>query len=443
MAAAEAAQMAADEAEAAKVAAEMAAADAAAEQALADKEAAEAAVALTKTAAALKSALGTELAMLSDTTATTLTGAGLMLATEDANDSEPRMKAGDSAGALGDWAGTNYAHTNVGTKVSNSAIVYNNRAAATMKPFAEGAEFGGNEDAFNTAYTRSTRTLDLGTDPVSSASIKGDGFPTAGETTYTPDGVTGSTVIAGTYQGASGNYRCAGDACTAAPGAGGTIDLGGQWYFIHDADAMVTTRNANYLYFGWWLRKDDGKPIAANTFTGMGGTVATSVDLTQVTGSADYAGAAAGKFAISDPLGDDNAGHFTADASLTAKFGGSATGGGLSGTIDNFVLNDADEVPWSVSLSRRSWATTDGGTELFDDPDTTPRDESATGMGTVWSIDGNAAAASGSWDATMYDEKASGPADDGSNVPTSVTGTFQSDFGSTHSMVGAFGATKE
>ena len=55
--------------------------------------------------------------------------------------------------------------------------------------------------------------------------------------------------------------------------------------------------------------------------------------------------------------------------------------------------------------------------------------------------------ASGSWDATMYDEKHRSAAgwvgDDGSNVPTSVTGTFQSHFGSTHTMVGAFGATRE
>ena len=72
----------------------------------------------------------------------------------------------------------------------------------------------------------------------------------------------------------------------------------------------------------------------------------------------------------------------------------------------------------------------------MNNPDTNPgRDESM--VGTVWSIDDNAGAASGSWTATMHDEKPS----DGSNVPTSVTGTFHSEFGSTHTVVGAFGAT--
>ena len=61
---------------------------------------------------------------------------------------------------------------------------------------------------------------------------------------------------------------------------------------------------------------------------------------------------------------------------------------------------------------------------------------------TVWSIDGNAASASGTWSGQMYDE-AQGTASDGSNVPTTILGTFQSMFGSTHTMVGAFGTTKE
>ena len=97
------------------------------------------------------------------------------------------------------------------------------------------------------------------------------------------------------------------------------------------------------------------------------GVVTSLIDLT---GTATYTGAAAGKFAISDPIFaisdptvDDNSGHFTADATLTAKFGASAdakSANGLTGTIDNFVLNDADEVtPWSVTLLRRGWGAAD------------------------------------------------------------------------------------
>ena len=86
--------------------------------------------------------------------------------------------------------------------------------------------------------------------------IKGDGFPTAGTTDYDPDTVTGTTVIAGTYQGAPGNYRCTDDgACSAEADTGGAITLGGQWVFVHDVGAMVSIPDSNYLYFGWWLNK--------------------------------------------------------------------------------------------------------------------------------------------------------------------------------------------
>ena len=74
------------------------------------------------------------------------------------------------------------------------------------------------------------------------------------------------------------------------------------------------------------------------------------------------------------------------------------------------------------------------------DVEGTPANEE---LGTVWSIDGKSAAASGTWSGQMYDEKPGDPPPgDSSNIPTTVTGTFQSQFGSTHSMVGAFGATK-
>ena len=46
----------------------------------------------------------------------------------------------------------------------------------------------------------------------------------------------------------------------------------------------------------------------------------------------------------------------------------------------------------------------------------------------------------------MYDETlnttAGTPPDDGIDVPTSAAGVFQSQFGSTHTMVGAFGVSR-
>ena len=224
------------------------------------------------------------------------------------------------------------------------------------------------------------------------------------------------------------------------------MTLVGTWVFVHDSGAMTSQPDANYLVFGWWLQKDkDDEPTLASAFMYEAGDVdggETLADPLGLTGTATYTGHAAGKFAVSDPLHGGDAGHFTADATLTARFGTAATetdnnNNGLSGTLDNFMAND-ESVPWSVSLLRANF-TTAGATVAFDDPDTSGVDESMDQ--TVWSIDGNSAAADGTWSAQLYDElPGAAPDGDGSNVATSVIGTFQSTFGSTHTMVGGFGA---
>ena len=386
---------------------------------------------------------------------TNLSSSGLQVNVSDRADTpaftaSPRMKAGASAGSLGAWAGKHYSHTNAGTKVSNSAVVYTNQAAPTVKPFAEGASFGADQAAFDSAYTAATRTLNLGDNLEGGTNIKGGDFPTAGGKTFIPTAPSLENTIRGTYQGAPGSYRCTSTSatatnCGATATAGGGVTLVGTWVFTHDSGAMTSRADANYLYFGWWLQKDkDDEPTSASAFTGVVGDVDGNETLTDplgLTGSATYNGAAAGKFAINDPLTGGDAGHFTADATLTAKFGVAATAGnGISGTLDNFMAND-QAVPWSVSLLHLDLTAT-GGTIAVDDTDTADVNESINR--TTWSIDGNSAAASGSWSAQLYDEKpGNAPTGDGSNVATSVTGTFQSHFGSTHTMVGAFGATKE
>ena len=168
-----------------------------------------------------------------------------------------------------------------------------------------------------------------------------------------------------------------------------------------------------------------------------GGTLA---DPTTIAGSATYSGHAAGKFAINNPLGGSDAGHFTADVMLTAKFGANTApnNGGVSGTIDNFMANE-ESVPWSVALHRAEWDTTGAFASTAT--------ANTVADGTTWSIDGNAAVESGSWNGQMYDETlhltpGTSP-DDGKNVPTTAAGVFQSMFGSTHTMVGAFGATRQ
>ena len=426
----------------------------------ADRKAEEEAAAKAKADTAAGKALKGKLGPLTSLTSAGLTSSGLTTVTADPDGAGPRtaaavatLSAGDSAGSSGGWTGTHYAHKSSGTGVSNSAIVYTNRGGPTVKPFAtsatqiDGAALG-TDVASPGGYSATDRTLNLGANPAATTDIKSDMFPTVGTTEY-PNSEAEPVSIRGTYQGAPGVYTCSAATCTAAAAPSGAIDLGGQWHFVHDLGAMTSKADADYLYFGWWLVKDkDGAPTHASAFIGTAGTAPTALTgVTDIIGSATYSGGAAGKFAINDPINGGDAGHFTADATLTAKFSG--TGEGISGTLDNFMANDKS-VPWSVALNNSGTTGiagipsnnigVDGAIAAIADNTDTPNVNEA--RSTVWSIDGHAASASGTWSGQMYDET-QGAADDGINVPTGVTGVFESHFGSTHSMVGAFGATKE
>ena len=273
-------------------------------------------------------------------------------------------------------------------------------------------------------------------DPAASTDI--GGFPATGTESY-----DNTDTVSGTYLGASGTYTCVLDAgcMAAAAGAAGT-DLTAGWTFTPNAGAMLQQEDSAYLQFGWWVRMDKDGPTHAGAFysssaTELAAVTETVINTGALVGEATYTGKAAGKFAISDPLrpANDDAGHFTADAMLTADFKDASTDNTnqstLSGTIDNFRLNDGSENPgWSVALQETMFVDADDKFMTA----ATPDDDQ-----TVWSIGDGSGAASGAWEAQLYDEAA----DDGSNVPTTVIGSFSSGIGTTHSMVGAFGANKD
>ena len=354
--------------------------------------------------------------------------------TTDNNTAAITLKKGASVGSLGSWTGTDYAGE-AGTgdaKTTGMVRAYSNHEAAKSHSFTSeaGEAIHGLQHA--TTTVRGDYALsgtDATTDPDVSSEI--GGFPTTGEESYDED-----DTVTGTYMSAAGTYKCvAATGCTSnAEGADG-IDLSGGWTFTPSANAMVLQKDASYLQFGWWVRKDKDGPTHAGVFYRSAGATALTADdgtiTNTITGKATYAGSAAGKFAVSDPLrpASDNSGHFTADAELMADFKGT-DGADLSGTIDNFRLNDGSDDPgWSIALQKPTAAVTNGEFGRAGD------------AGTVWSIGGVKTAASGAWEARMYDDKpaASSP----NNTPDSVTGTFSSSIGSTHSMVGAFGAEKE
>lgn len=344
------------------------------------------------------------------------------------------LKKGASVGSLGSWSGTDYAGEDGSGNTKSTGMVraYSNEEAAKSHSFTSEAGEALHSLQHADTTVRGDYALsgtDATTDPPVSSEI--GGFPTTGQESYDED-----DTVTGTYMGAAGTYKCiAATGCTSnAAGADG-IDLSGGWTFTPSATAMVLQKDASYLQFGWWVRKDKDGPTHAGVFYRNAGATALTADdgtiTNTITGKATYVGSAAGKFAVSDPLrpAHDNAGHFTADAELMAEFKGT-TGADLSGIIDKFRLNDGSDDPgWSIALQKPSAPVTNGEFGR------------AANAGTVWSIGGAKTAASGAWEARMYDDKpaASSP----NNTPDSVVGSFSSSIGSTHSLVGAFGAERQ
>ena len=388
--------------------------------------------ATTATAKALKAAItnGAGVNAVSTTAIPAITGV-----TSVADTTAITLKKGEAAESLGGiWKGTDYAGmAGTGTAKSTGMVRrYSNQEEAKSVSFtSEAGEavhmlmHATDTPAGDYALSGTTSTGD----PDASPHIVG--FPTTGMQTYEED-----DTVTGTYMGGAGTYKCvADDGCTSNAAGTAGIDLSIGWTFTPTGGAMVQDKDADYLHFGWWIRKDSkGDPTHAGVLYGMTDNL-TAVTInrqraTPLIGPATYMGAAAGKFAISDPLrpGEDNAGHFTADAELTADF--KATESTLSGTIDNFRLNDGSADPdWSVALQKA----------MFNDTDSAFKTAGTAGR-TVWSIGGNKGAASGSWEAQMYDDNR---ADDDTNVPHSVVGSFNAGISTTHSMIGAFGATRQ
>ena len=344
------------------------------------------------------------------------------------------LKKGDSPGSLGSWSGQDYAGM-IGSgdaKTTGMTRVYSNPGATKNILFI--SEAGESIHGWSAATGAPAGDYTVVTTSASQQMAVG-GFPTTGTKTYDED-----DTVDGSFMGAPGTYKCTADAGCSAIAGTDSINLGDGWTFTPSSGAMVQMRDASYLQFGWWIRKDKDGPTHAGVIYGSGGTTAltattsTTIDSTALVGPAKYVGKAAGKFAISDALRPayDNAGHFTADAELNADF--KPTGSTLDGIIDNFRLNDGSDDPgWSVELQKAPFNAT--GSTFGTATDSTGGDR------TVWTIDGNKGASSGSWEAQMFDE-AVGPANDDSNVPTSVVGSFSSNHQRTHEMVGAFGATK-
>ena len=248
--------------------------------------------------------------------------------------------------------------------------------------------------------------------------------------------------VEGTYNDAPGTFRCDGtSACSVTVDDEGDITaMTGTWVFTPNAGAMSPVPDADYLHYGFWLKrtKDDDGNIEYNeveTFAGSMAPESNQSDLGNVDGIATYKGGAAGVYVknVFDPkkgvVDTATSGHFTANADLTAYFDGGNTPANkanqFTGTIDSFMLSGPDkENDWSVTLEDAN--LTDGLSGMTMVDDAAAGVFNATFHGDIMAVD--------------HDNDPVTP--DVNPHPGSVVGEFDAVF-SNGSVAGAFGARKQ
>ncbi len=109
-----------------------------------------------------------------------------------------------------------------------------------------------------------------------------------------------------------------------------------------------------YFYYGWWVDTDNDNGGYSLAFFVDGTTIANEGYVSQVvsavTGSATYAGGAAGQYAIYSRVPKAHeSGDFTADVMLNANFDTAK----VSGTVTGFMV-DGSEKNWSVALQENT-----------------------------------------------------------------------------------------
>ena len=199
--------------------------------------------------------------------------------------------------------------------------------------------------------------------------------------------------FAGTFDGVPGTYECTADGgCTLSTDAKGALEVAPGWRFTpNDNLATIKDPDAAYAWFGWWLDKpkDNDTDHTVEVFAGgTDGHAAVIGDL--IEGTATYRGTAAGKYATrtftAGVQTDAAVGHFTANASLTARFGDDdELGSGINGSISGFMLDDTTPAAWSVTLEKADFmtgqATFTGFTEVNFGGGATDTDDGETNPG--------------------------------------------------------------
>ena len=224
------------------------------------------------------------------------------------------------------------------------------------------------------------------------------------------------------------------------------------------------TGTPDYLAFGYWYYQPEDVTAAADYDFGAfasGGDPFEASNLAGLTGSATYAGSAAGVFYLDKSSASPASGAFNASVTLTADFGDGTETGTVSGTMSGFDWSEevASSLPTAVTLSSDNWR---GNTERYGhsyegDEGGTVRGESNI-FDTSWDGHGDPyhgghvlgrtyadvgeASWYGEWSSAFFGNGASA-----TDHPTSIAGTFivadQSPDQSTSGLAGSFGAHRQ
>jgi hypothetical protein len=272
--------------------------------------------------------------------------------------------------------------------------------------------------------------------------------PADGESTTKT--IADGTPVRGTFYGVSGAFSCTG--CTVTRNAKGKVSISAALTFTPTGAVPAGGRMAkyadpdvNYTYFGYWMKsttqRDDTKTHMIETFAGGMGDVTNdggTRDLELVTGTANYYGAAAGLYVKEDGAGDSlvvTNGTFTADAMLTARFGGNKIAVDdqfmISGTISDFMDGSTALGFADLTLEKADF----GGTS-----------HEAASVVPTFVGETNGGGTSGNWNGRFFGDVDSGDTtettadpDHTDDYPSDVSGEFNGHFTNGH-VAGAFGA---
>ena len=334
----------------------------------------------------------------------------------------------DMVRSIAGWKGTRYEGKEGTDGHGHVAVFYSNQGEPKEISFKAWTEQDGN------ALTLVDAAGDV---PAHVAGSETAAFGDGNEITGFTKSVRGTThtsgsSVVGSLSGAAGTFQC-----TALTCASNERPTGVGWIFIPASGATVEEADTGeYIRFGGWLRTDkDGEwanfaPVV--TRHGETAAVAATVD-EDWSGKATYEGGAVGVYAINRGSGQsgNEAGWFTAKATLTADFeaegDNAGTGGSIKGTVDDFMV-DGTQKPWKVDLLETR-LTAEGATGFSKDDD-----------GTQWTMieGGTPADADGEWSGNLYNENGGTDA-----FAESVAGDFKAQYENIGNMRGAFGANEK